>query len=74
MPTGREVMNQTDKEGVKHDEFIPPFIATNLVENKSIILSNETCLLKDKYSNWQEVKCLLDVGSQVCLMSNECLQ
>lgn len=56
-------------------EWVAPFIATNLVVNKkNVILSTVQCLIRDKWSQWQEVRCLLDGGSQVCLMSNECLQ
>lgn len=51
-----------------------PLVAANVMKNKCVILSTVKCLLKDKYSRWQEVRCLLDVGSQVSLMSNECLQ
>ncbi|GBN07343.1 hypothetical protein AVEN_96605-1 [Araneus ventricosus] len=67
--------NTEQGSNVSPIEWVTPFVATNLVENKkNVILSTVQCLVKDRCSQWQEVRCLLDVGSQICLMSNECLQ
>ncbi|GFX78532.1 DUF1758 domain-containing protein [Trichonephila clavipes] len=79
-PDNPEVVNKSPPDG-ECSWSVPPqvgcqgFVSTNLVENKkNVILSTVLCLIKDKYSQWQKVRCLLDVGSQINLISNECLQ
>ncbi|GFU21862.1 DUF1758 domain-containing protein [Trichonephila clavipes] len=79
-PDNPKVINKSHPGG-ECSWSVPPqvgcqgFVSTNLVENKkNVILSTVLCLIKDKYSQWQKVRCLLDVGSQINLISNECLQ
>ncbi|GFX88857.1 integrase catalytic domain-containing protein [Trichonephila clavipes] len=79
-PDNPEVVNKS-RPGGECSWSLPPqvgcqgFVSTNLVENKkNVLLSTVLCLIKDKYSQWQKVRGLLDVGSQINLISNECLQ
>ncbi|GFT02753.1 integrase catalytic domain-containing protein [Trichonephila clavipes] len=45
------------------------FVATGFEKGrlKNVFLSTVRALVKNKYSQWVEVRCLLDVGSQSCL-------
>ncbi|GFV63381.1 uncharacterized protein TNCV_4685761 [Trichonephila clavipes] len=42
-----------------------------VLKNKCL-LSTALILVKDKYSEWQTFRALLDSGSETCLISNEC--
>ncbi|GFV99672.1 DUF1758 domain-containing protein [Trichonephila clavipes] len=46
-------------------------VATACFKNKCL-LSTALILVKDKYSEWQTFRALLDSGSETCLISNEC--
>ncbi|GFU49126.1 integrase catalytic domain-containing protein [Trichonephila clavipes] len=41
---------------------------------KNVFLSTVRALVKNKYSEWVEVRCLLDVGSQSCLCTRACAE
>ncbi|GFY16364.1 integrase catalytic domain-containing protein [Trichonephila clavipes] len=41
---------------------------------KNVFLSTVRALVKNKYSQWVEVRCLLDVGSQSCLCTRACAE
>ncbi|GFV25963.1 DUF1758 domain-containing protein [Trichonephila clavipes] len=41
---------------------------------KNVFLSTVHVLVKNKYSQWVEVRCLLDVGSQSCLCTRACAE
>ncbi|GFT87992.1 integrase catalytic domain-containing protein [Trichonephila clavipes] len=41
---------------------------------KNVFLSTVCALVKNKYSQWVEVRCLLDVGSQSCLCTRACAE
>ncbi|GFY15691.1 uncharacterized protein TNCV_1283361 [Trichonephila clavipes] len=45
------------------------FIASWACSQSSVVSSSQ---LKDKYSEWQTFRALLDSGSETCLISNEC--
>ncbi|GFS72578.1 DUF1758 domain-containing protein [Nephila pilipes] len=66
--------NTEQSSTLSPNEWITPFVGTNLIENKNVILSTVKCLIKDRCSQWQEVRCMLDVGSQICIMTKQCLQ
>ncbi|GFW22080.1 uncharacterized protein TNCV_1632121 [Trichonephila clavipes] len=53
----------------KEDET--QIVATACFKNKCL-LSTALILVKDKYSEWQTFRALLDSGSETCLISNEC--
>ncbi|GFW83536.1 integrase catalytic domain-containing protein [Trichonephila clavipes] len=50
------------------------FVATGFEKGrlKNVFLSTVRALVKNKYSQWVEVRCLLDVGSQSCLCTGMC--
>ncbi|GFX60759.1 integrase catalytic domain-containing protein [Trichonephila clavipes] len=50
------------------------FVATGFEKGrlKNVFLSTVRALVKNKYSQWVEVRCLLDVGSQSCLCTRAC--
>ncbi|GFX41698.1 DUF1758 domain-containing protein [Trichonephila clavipes] len=52
------------------------FVATGFEKGrlKNVILSTVRALVKNKYSQWVEVRCLLDVGSQSCLCTRACAE
>ncbi|GFX99711.1 integrase catalytic domain-containing protein [Trichonephila clavipes] len=52
------------------------FVATGFEKGrlKNVFLSTVRALVKNKYSQWVEVKCLLDVGSQSCLCTRACAE
>ncbi|GFW87394.1 integrase catalytic domain-containing protein [Trichonephila clavipes] len=52
------------------------FVATGFEKGrlKNVFLSTVRALVKNKYSQWVEVRCLLDVGSQFCLCTRECAE
>ncbi|GFY22272.1 integrase catalytic domain-containing protein [Trichonephila clavipes] len=41
---------------------------------KNVFLSTVRALVKNKYSQWVQVRCLLDVGSQSCLCTRACAE
>ncbi|GFS50441.1 uncharacterized protein TNCV_2022461 [Trichonephila clavipes] len=58
------------------ESFVPKedetqIVATACFKNKCL-LSTALILVKDKYSEWQTFRALLDSGSETCLISNEC--
>ncbi|GFW30496.1 integrase catalytic domain-containing protein [Trichonephila clavipes] len=52
------------------------FVATGFKKGrlKNVFLSTVRALVKNKYSQWVEVRCLLDVGSQSCLCTRACAE
>ncbi|GFX18867.1 integrase catalytic domain-containing protein [Trichonephila clavipes] len=52
------------------------FVATGFEKGrlKNVFLSTVRALVKNKYSQWVEVRCLLDVGSQSCLCTRACFE
>ncbi|GFW21269.1 integrase catalytic domain-containing protein [Trichonephila clavipes] len=52
------------------------FVATGFENSrlKNVFLSTVRALFKNKYSQWVEVRCLLDVGSQSCLCTRACAE
>ncbi|GFX23049.1 integrase catalytic domain-containing protein [Trichonephila clavipes] len=50
------------------------FVATGFEKGrlKNVLLSTVRALVKNKYSQWVEIRCLLDVGSQSCLCTRAC--
>ncbi|GFX91333.1 uncharacterized protein TNCV_4144081 [Trichonephila clavipes] len=61
---------------VNAESFVPKvdktqIVATGCFKNKCL-LSAALILVKDKYSEWQTFRALLDSGSETCLISNEC--
>ncbi|GFW78203.1 integrase catalytic domain-containing protein [Trichonephila clavipes] len=52
------------------------FVATGFEKGrlKNVFLSTVRALVKNKYSQWVEVRCLLDVGSQSCLCTRACAE
>ncbi|GFX41203.1 uncharacterized protein TNCV_2219011 [Trichonephila clavipes] len=61
---------------VNAESFVPKvdktqIVATACFKNKCL-LSTALILVKDKYSEWQTFRTLLDSGSETCLISNEC--
>ncbi|GFV65998.1 uncharacterized protein TNCV_1303891 [Trichonephila clavipes] len=61
---------------VNAESFVPKvgktqIVATACFKNKCL-LSTALVLVKDKYSEWQTFRALLDSGSETCLISNEC--
>ncbi|GFS56408.1 integrase catalytic domain-containing protein [Trichonephila clavipes] len=52
------------------------FVATGFEKGrlKNVFLSTGRALVKNKYSQWVEVRCLLDVGSQSCLCTRACAE
>ncbi|GFY09339.1 integrase catalytic domain-containing protein [Trichonephila clavipes] len=52
------------------------FVATGFEKGrlKNVFLSTVRALVKNKYSQWVEVRCLLDVGSQSCLCMRACAE
>ncbi|GFW22697.1 integrase catalytic domain-containing protein [Trichonephila clavipes] len=52
------------------------FVATGFEKGrlKNVFLSTVRALVKNKYSQWGEVRCLLDVGSQSCLCTRACAE
>ncbi|GFV61615.1 integrase catalytic domain-containing protein [Trichonephila clavipes] len=60
---------------VNAGSFVPKvdetqIVATACFKNKCL-LSTALILVKDKYSEWQTFRALLDSGSETCLISNE---
>lgn len=53
-----------------------PFVATSVGRsngiNKHVLLSTVKCFIKNKYSKWIEIRCVLDGGSQVSLIRQDC--
>ncbi|GFX20185.1 uncharacterized protein TNCV_1437451 [Trichonephila clavipes] len=65
-----------DELSVNAEYFVPKvdktqIVATACFKNKCL-LSTALILVKDKYSEWQTFRALLDSGSETCLISNEC--
>ncbi|GFX12457.1 integrase catalytic domain-containing protein [Trichonephila clavipes] len=52
------------------------FVATGFEKGRlmNVLLSTVRALVKNKYSQWVEVRCLLDVGSQSCLCTRACAE
>ncbi|GFT48612.1 integrase catalytic domain-containing protein [Trichonephila clavipes] len=52
------------------------FVATGFEKGrlKNVFLSTVRALVKNKYSQWVDVRCLLDVGSQSCLCTRACAE
>ncbi|GFW14960.1 integrase catalytic domain-containing protein [Trichonephila clavipes] len=52
------------------------FVATGFENGrlKNVFLNTVRALVKNKYSQWVEVRCLLDVGSQSCLCTRACAE
>ncbi|GBN77064.1 hypothetical protein AVEN_119548-1 [Araneus ventricosus] len=52
------------------------FVATGIEKGKpkNVLLSTIRALVKDKFSQWVEVRCLLDVGSQSCFCTRACAE
>ncbi|GFW40711.1 integrase catalytic domain-containing protein [Trichonephila clavipes] len=52
------------------------FVATGFEKGrlKNVFLNTIRALVKNKYSQWVEVRCLLDVGSQSCLCTRACAE
>ncbi|GBN67718.1 hypothetical protein AVEN_88180-1, partial [Araneus ventricosus] len=52
------------------------FVATGVEKGKpkNVLLSTIRELVKNKFSQWVEVRCLLDVGSQSCLCTRACAE
>ncbi|GFW59516.1 integrase catalytic domain-containing protein [Trichonephila clavipes] len=52
------------------------FVATGFEKGrlKNVFLSTVRALVKNKYSQWVEVRCLLDVGLQSCLCTRACAE
>ncbi|GFV17539.1 integrase catalytic domain-containing protein [Trichonephila clavipes] len=52
------------------------FVATGFEKGrlKNVFLITVRALVKNKYSQWVEVRCLLDVGSQSCLCTRACAE
>ncbi|GFX55600.1 uncharacterized protein TNCV_268881 [Trichonephila clavipes] len=72
-------VNQDDPQfalSVNAESFVPKVDKTQIVatacflKNKCL-LSTALILVKDKYSEWQTFRALLDSGSETCLISNE---
>ncbi|GFT74717.1 hypothetical protein TNCV_562651 [Trichonephila clavipes] len=75
-----ESMTEVNQEprftlSVNAESFVPKedetqIVATACFKNKCL-LSTALILVKDKYSEWQTFRALLDSGSETCLISNE---
>ncbi|GIX76808.1 hypothetical protein CEXT_317731 [Caerostris extrusa] len=66
-------MNVDERSGENYDSSNSPLVASSLSRKEpNALLSAICCLIKDYNSKWRLVSCLLDVGSQTCLTSNEC--
>ncbi|GBM56051.1 hypothetical protein AVEN_34745-1 [Araneus ventricosus] len=52
------------------------FVATGIEKGKpkNVLLSTIRALVKNKFSQWVEVRCLLDVGSQSCMCTKACAE
>ncbi|GBM74711.1 hypothetical protein AVEN_274847-1 [Araneus ventricosus] len=52
------------------------FVAAGIEKGKpkNVLLSTIRALVKNKFSQWVEVRCLLDVGSQSCLCTKACAE
>ncbi|GBN01596.1 hypothetical protein AVEN_190148-1, partial [Araneus ventricosus] len=52
------------------------FVATGIEKGKpkNVLLSTIRALVKNKFSEWVEIRCLLDVGSQSCLCTKACAE
>ncbi|GFX53172.1 integrase catalytic domain-containing protein [Trichonephila clavipes] len=53
------------------------FVATGFEKGrlkKNVFLSTVRAFVKNKYSQWVEVRCFLDVGSQSCLCTRACAE
>ncbi|GBM05446.1 hypothetical protein AVEN_94747-1 [Araneus ventricosus] len=52
------------------------FVETGIEKGKpkNVLLSTIRTLVKNKFSQWVEVRCLLDVGSQSCLCTKACAE
>ncbi|GFU77602.1 integrase catalytic domain-containing protein [Trichonephila clavipes] len=52
------------------------FVATGFEKGRleNVFLSTVRALVKNKYSQWVEFRCLLDVGSQSCLCTRACAE
>ncbi|GFT17779.1 integrase catalytic domain-containing protein [Trichonephila clavipes] len=52
------------------------FVATGFEKGrlKNVFLNTVRALVKNKYCQWVEVRCLLDVGSQSCLCTGACAE
>ncbi|GFS67116.1 integrase catalytic domain-containing protein [Trichonephila clavipes] len=63
-------------EGSVEANLQSQFVATGFEKGrlKNVFLSTVRPLVKNKYSQWVEVRCLLDVGSQSCLCTRACAE
>ncbi|GFX18270.1 integrase catalytic domain-containing protein [Trichonephila clavipes] len=63
-------------EGSVEENSQSQFVATEFEKGrlKNVFLSIVRALVKNKYSQWVEVRCLLDVGSQSCLCTRACAE
>ncbi|GBM39573.1 hypothetical protein AVEN_52926-1 [Araneus ventricosus] len=52
------------------------FVAIGIEKGKpkNVLLSTIRALVKNKFSQWDEVRCLLDVGPQSCLCTKACAE
>ncbi|XP_042910117.1 uncharacterized protein [Parasteatoda tepidariorum] len=75
-PINDQNKSQTTAFNVSAESFVPredttQIVATACFKNKCL-LSTALILVRDKYSEWQMCRALLDSGSETCLISNEC--
>ncbi|GFS81103.1 integrase catalytic domain-containing protein [Trichonephila clavipes] len=63
-------------EGSVESNSQTQFVATGFEKGrlKNVFLNTVRALVKNKYSQWVEVRCLLDVGSQTCLCTRACAE
>ncbi|GFV18643.1 integrase catalytic domain-containing protein [Trichonephila clavipes] len=63
-------------EGSVEANSLSQFVATGFEKGrlKNVFLSTVRALVKNKYSQWVGVRCLLDVGSQSCLCTRACAE
>ncbi|GFW18653.1 integrase catalytic domain-containing protein [Trichonephila clavipes] len=61
-------------EANSKSQFVATGFEKGRLKKKNVLLSTVRALVKNKYSQWVEVRCLLDVGSQSCLCMRACAE
>ncbi|GFX77545.1 integrase catalytic domain-containing protein [Trichonephila clavipes] len=61
-------------EANSQSHFVATVFEKGRLKKKNVFLSTVRALVKNKYSQWVEVRCLLDVGSQSCSCTRACAE
>ncbi|GFW03952.1 integrase catalytic domain-containing protein [Trichonephila clavipes] len=61
-------------EANSQSQFVATGFEKGRLKKKNVFLSTVRALVKNKYSQWVEVRCLLDVLSQSCLCTRTCAE